>query len=120
MIYYLLLTISATVSFCLNSTVYLCVQILTELFYKTRCCTIKVGTGFGNTIKGFVYAQSKALESCDSGFIALASNVLIRRPLTFDQDIEELRLCNILDQNNLEEVVTIKQTPEMDLKMVKL
>ena len=89
------------------------------LFCITRCRTIKVGTGFGNTIKGFVYAQSQALEICDSGFIALANDVLIRRPLTFDQDIEEMRLCNILDLNSLEEVVTIKQIPEMDLKMVK-
>ena len=58
-------------------------------------------------------------DSCDTGFVAMANGILIRRTLSYDDDNVDTnkrrRLCKIIDRNNLEELEVLQEIPEMAL-----
>ncbi len=80
----------------------------------TGCRIVKTGTGYGDTIKGFVYAKN---DDCDAGFVSMANDVLIHRLICFD-DVNDRRLCRVLSKNNLLEVKVIEELSEMDWGLV--
>ena len=80
----------------------------------TGCKLVKVGTGKGNSIKNYVYSS---WGKCSAGFSAAAQDLLIHRPLSFDENPGS-RLCVILDKNSLDEIAAIDLPDELNLEKV--
>jgi hypothetical protein len=81
---------------------------------EAGCRIVKIGTGYGGSVKGFVYAET---QTCDVGFAAATEELLIHRPLSFDESGDG-RLCRVLDKNSLEEIEILNFPAEMELGMV--
>ena len=84
-----------------------------SFFYITNsngCGLSKMGTGLSGTMRGFTYTKNTLLEA---GFVAFASDVLLHRPLSLDNDENRNKLGVIVDPNTLQAGNTISLIPEL-------
>ncbi|KAL8604631.1 hypothetical protein ACOMHN_013411 [Nucella lapillus] len=64
----------------------------------------KMGTGLHGTLRGYVY--NKNVEA-SPGRVAYGNNLLLLRPLTYDQESDVNNLCQVIDVNTLQAKKTI-------------
>lgn len=70
---------------------------------------IKLGSAYDSTLRGYVYAKNELILP---GFVAMADQILIQRPLAYDAGSSKI-LANIIDPNNLDLLESIDVPIEM-------
>ncbi|XP_059095463.1 uncharacterized protein LOC131890149 [Tigriopus californicus] len=86
-----------------------CSRSFLYLTHETGSGLIKLGSAYDSTLRGYVYAKNELLLP---GFVAMANQILIHRPLTYDIGSSKL-LANLIDPNNLDILESIDVPIEM-------
>ena len=82
-------------------------------FYITNsngCGLSKMGTGLSGTMRGFIYTKNTSFEA---GFVAYASNVLLYRPYSLENNENSGNIGVIVDMNTLQPKNTINSNPAL-------